>query len=280
MAEGQKKRQVGKGMKPRGNKRFKPQKETRAMVEKVTNEGQVQGAPEPVLEPKVRNETPGNLEPENGTELLQNLEQKEAIVAHDGEYKETLEVPTNIPAAREFQVHPESSDLEAALNESGVIDGEFAEVEEETYIGHGQFVKDGVIYNSNGVSVGMVIDTKSTTGKVIDLETAMAVGTGTVKELEPPCGGVPMGKRPTIAELEELLNRHGSEGVSLETNGAVKLAIGPQPDGSEKFIITIQEGYTDAVRQWAEADGVTVEQWLSDRLYEYVSTYGEPAKGR
>ena len=48
MTEGQKKRQVGKGMKPRGNKRFKPQKETRAMVEKVTNEGQAQGTPEPV----------------------------------------------------------------------------------------------------------------------------------------------------------------------------------------------------------------------------------------
>ena len=53
-----------------------------------------------------------------------------------------------------------------------------------------------------------------------------------------------------------------------------------QPDGSEKFIITVQEGYTDAVRQWAEADGVDVSRWLSDRLYEYISTYGEPAKGR
>ena len=107
MAEGQKKRQVGKGMKPRGNKRFKPQKETRAMVEKVTNEGQAQGTPEPVLEPEVRNETPGNLEPENGPESLQNLEQKEAIVAHDDD---VLEEPNEA-----------GNDLLAALNESGEV---------------------------------------------------------------------------------------------------------------------------------------------------------------
>ena len=56
--------------------------------------------------------------------------------------------------------------------------------------------------------------------------------------------------------------------------------IGPQLDGTTKVVVTIQEGYWEAVQQWAEADGVPVEQWLSDRLYEYISTYGEPAKGR
>jgi len=250
MAEGQKKRQIGKGMKVRGNKRVKKYKEAIKVTTQSTDKGQRVPVIEPVLEAEVRNETPGNLEPEKGSELLQNLEQKEAIVAHDDDAKMS-----------EVRFFENPSELEAALNESSgeVIDAEFFEEEN---------------YDSKGEKVGQVL------GEHDDLETAMAVGTGTVKDLQPPCGGVPMGKRPTIAELEELLNRHGSEGVSLETNGAVKLAIGPQPDGSEKFIITIQEGYTDAVRQWAEVDGVPVEQWLSDRLYEYISTYGEPAKGR
>ena len=223
MAEGQKNRHIGKGMKPRGNQRVKPQREANKVTEHSTDEGQQTPAKEVVLEPEEGNETPGNLEPENGEKPLQNLENSEPIVAHD-------------------------EGLEAALNESGgeVIDAEFADVEQPG----------------------------------ADLETGMAVEAGTVKDLQPPCGGEPRGKRPTIAELEELLNKHGSEGVSLEPNGAVKLATGPQPDGSEKFVITIQEGYPEAVRQWAESDGVPVEQWLSDRLYEYISTYGEPAKGR
>jgi hypothetical protein len=226
MNEGQKKRQIGKGMKARGNKRVKPQKETKMMAQQSTTEGQQIPVLEAVLEPQDVNETPGNLEAEKGEKSLQNLEDSEAIVAHD-------------------------DGLEAALNESGdVIDGEFAEVEESESRPAGD-------HHTVGDDDG-------------DLETAMAVGTGTVAELN----------RPTVAELEELINRHGSEGVSLEPNGTVKLAIGPQPDGSEKFVVTVQEGYTDAVRQWAEADGVPVQQWLSDRLYEYISTYGEPAKGR
>jgi hypothetical protein len=61
-------------MKPRGNKRVKPQKETKTMTEQSTNEGQQVQAQEAVLEPQEGNETPGNLEPENEPESLQNLE--------------------------------------------------------------------------------------------------------------------------------------------------------------------------------------------------------------
>jgi hypothetical protein len=69
--------------------------------------------------------------------------------------------------------------------------------------------------------------------------------------------------------------------VNMDIRGVpTNFHIGLQPDGTTKIIVTIQEGYWEAVQQWAEADGVPVERWLSDRLYEYISTYGEPAKGR
>ena len=63
MAEGQKKGQIGKGMKPIGNKRVKPQKQTKMMAEQSTNEGQQESILEPVLSCQEGNETPGNLDP-------------------------------------------------------------------------------------------------------------------------------------------------------------------------------------------------------------------------
>ncbi len=104
MDEGQKKKHIGRGMKPRGDERVTPPKEIKAMTQQSTTEGQKAPAKEPVLEPQEGNETPGTLEPENGDKLLQNLDSKKATVAHD-------------------------EGLEAALNESGdVIDAEFEEV--------------------------------------------------------------------------------------------------------------------------------------------------------
>jgi hypothetical protein len=99
MAKGQNKRQIGKGMKPRGNKRFKPQKETEEMTEQSTVEGQQTPVPEAILEPEEGNETPGNLESKNGEESFQNLESPEKIVAHD----EGLEAALNQSAGEQPQ---------------------------------------------------------------------------------------------------------------------------------------------------------------------------------
>ena len=105
---------------------------------------------------------------------------------------------------------------------------------------------------------------RCTTDEPVDLETAMAVGTGTVSGFR----GImqPIMQPSIIYEASG-----GKEGLAR---------VGQQPDGSTKVVVTIQEGYFEAVTQWAESDGVPIEQWLSDRLYEYISTYGEPAKGR
>ena len=187
------------------------------MTEKFTVEGQEASSKEVVLESKEGNETPSNLEPENGEKSLQNLENAEAIVAQD-------------------------DGLEAALNESrDVIDAEFREVDESPEL-------EQVLGEPFGT----------------DLETAMAVGTGTVKDFPP--------LSPAQVEvLGKAMRRFAEESTP---------SLGLQPDGSTKVVVSIQEGYWDAVQQWAESDGVPVEQWLSNRLYEYISTYGEPAGKR
>ncbi len=201
MAEGQKSKQIGKGMKPRGNKRFKKQKEVKVVTDQSTIEGQQTSSSDMVLGVPCVNETPGNLEPENGEKSLQNLEKYESIVAHEDVLEEISEA---------------GNELLAALSDSE----EFVKCERcgEEYIeDQGHTTEDDVTLCPK--CWHLCFD-------------------------DPDCH------------------------------------VGTQPDGSEKFIITVQEGYTDAVRQWAEADGVPVQQWLSDRLYEYISTYGEPAKPR
>src|SRR5271157_4468095 len=91
MAEGQKRRTIGKGIKSLGNKRVKPQKETSQMSEQSTTEGQDIGTKEAVLDPQDRNETPYDLEPEKEANSLQNLENSEATVARDESLEAALE---------------------------------------------------------------------------------------------------------------------------------------------------------------------------------------------
>jgi hypothetical protein len=235
MDEGQKKRHIGRGMKPRGNKAVKPQKEAKEMSDHSTTEGQQAPIVEAVLEPKEGNEMGGNLEAENSENPVQNLEKIEATVAQD-------------------------EGLEAALDESGgeVIDAEFAEVDEwPTHCTHGASIKDPC-EKCQAADMG----NKSATDPSRNLQPLIAAQSayGSMKFTEEP-GEMWI----TKDGIKEILKRYG---------------IGEQPDGSCGFIVKVQEGYTDAVRQWAESDGVPVERWLSDRLYEYISTYGAPAQGR
>ena len=63
MAEGQKKGQIGKGMKPIGNKRVKPQKQTKRWRSNPQMRDSRRALLEPVLSCQEGNETPGNLDP-------------------------------------------------------------------------------------------------------------------------------------------------------------------------------------------------------------------------
>lgn len=63
----------------------------------------------------------------------------------------------------------------------------------------------------------------------------------------------------------------------LDLDGA---ELGPQPNGDFRIIVTIPEGYVEGVRQWAESDGLSMEEWLDHRLSDYLETWSSPARGR
>ena len=56
--------------------------------------------------------------------------------------------------------------------------------------------------------------------------------------------------------------------------------LGEQPDGSFNVILRLEEGYIEAVRQWAEAEGLSVEEWVARQFSHYLETWGQPAKSR
>lgn len=113
---------------------------------------------------------------------------------------------------------------------------------------------------------------------VTDLEKALAESAEVIDgEFE----DVDDNPKPTIEMLEKAYGAVSFKGAPAPAMAWLgESALGPQPDGSHKVAVTIQEGYWEAVQQWAEADGVPVEEWLSARLYEYVSTYGQAPRGR
>lgn len=57
-------------------------------------------------------------------------------------------------------------------------------------------------------------------------------------------------------------------------------ALGEQSNGSVKIVTTIPEGYYNAVKDWAESAGLTVEEWIDQCLSQYLETWGQPAQSR
>jgi hypothetical protein len=84
--------------------------------------------------------------------------------------------------------------------------------------------------------------------------------------------------------LGETLSRGGeSATMSAKPGGMTYYSdpkLGEQPDGSFKVAVRIQEGYIGAVKEWAEADGLSIEDWLSSLVHTNIETYGQPAKAR
>jgi len=254
MTEGQSRRRIGTGMKPRGKKQVKPQKEKNSMTEQSTTEGHetlLQGA---VLDPQEGNETPGNLEPENGENGPQNLEEKEPMVAQDAGLEAALEESAAAVDEPQFKTQPipgrEFSDLgvptEEELARSVFEDGKTqapadlkgsSELKNQADV----VIEDGKVTKSRD-SQPLIVAKGS-----IDRE-----------------------------KLEEIRSNPGQ--ISFTPSG-----VGLQPDGSLKVILTIQEGQVESVKSYAESDGtggVSVEQWVSERFFEFLEAYGAPAQRR
>jgi hypothetical protein len=94
---------------------------------------------------------------------------------------------------------------------------------------------------------------------------------------------------PTGADLDAAaeqggyqFKRHPGGKIEYRPNGATPVfsELGLQPDGSFIVPVRIEEGYWNAVKEWAEAVDLTPEQWLYNLVTSNVETYGQPAKGR
>lgn len=87
---------------------------------------------------------------------------------------------------------------------------------------------------------------------------------------------------PSIAEIEDLMSRRGSENVRLEPNGEVIVTpvLGQQADGTFKMVVTIAEGYIDPIKEVAEGDRITPEEWINTRLQEIMDTWWQRAESR
>jgi hypothetical protein len=87
-------------------------------------------------------------------------------------------------------------------------------------------------------------------------------------------------KKPTIAELEELMDKSGGN-VRIDPDGTVTAyPIGERGDGTFGLVVTIPEGMIDPIRGQAESDRVTPEEWVSTRLGEYLDSWWSAPKGR
>lgn len=92
--------------------------------------------------------------------------------------------------------------------------------------------------------------------------------------------------QPTPAEVDKmasvLVREVQKEPLAVERiNNIPRIhSLGEQLNGDFKTVVTIQEGYIEGVRQWAEADGKTMEEWLSDFIAGYLENYGSPARSR
>lgn len=56
--------------------------------------------------------------------------------------------------------------------------------------------------------------------------------------------------------------------------------LGEQPDGSFNVVLTVGEGYIEAIRQEAEAHGKTVKQWCDEQFNFFLQSWWQPPKAR
>jgi hypothetical protein len=112
-----------------------------------------------------------------------------------------------------------------------------------------------------------------TDGKLQILESSVADTTGLEGLL---ASSKESGSGQTEAKPEPNDDKQRLAELICQHNGYV----GEREDGSYGVVVTIGEGYYGAVKEWAEADDLSIEEWLTNLVTSNIETYGQPARGR
>jgi predicted HicB family RNase H-like nuclease len=84
-----------------------------------------------------------------------------------------------------------------------------------------------------------------------------------------------------VVTLPEMMHEDAVKKLELwKQNQVLQSELGEQPDRSFKIAVRLEEGYIEPVRQWAEAEGLSVEEWVARQFSHYLETWGQPAKSR
>lgn len=82
----------------------------------------------------------------------------------------------------------------------------------------------------------------------------------------------------TIEDIEELIGRVP---VHIAPDGQVTaFPIGQRSDGTFGLVVSIPEGLIEPIRQQAESDRVSPEEWVSTRLVEYLESWWSAPQGK
>lgn len=254
-------RRIGAGMKPRGANAGQPQQPVKAAEDPSTDEVQqavvVEGTGEQsegvaeggnLAAESVQNldsENPASVAPECGKPIIfigteEDVASLEALMRDSGRPAEELIQELNIESTEESGYK---------FGFTGFKDLKDVKFTEEGFVDPPQLREQGAT-----IKAPQIADAHGIKGATVDVQE----------------------RNPSIAELEKLLEARGE--VRIEPDGTVRsYPIGERTDGSYGLVVGIREGMIEGIRQWAEADRKTPEEWLSDLIGEYLDTYGSPA---
>ena len=292
-----KKKNLGQGMKPRGN-----QAETEKAEEPVSaDEGQEETSVEAVSEAQGVEQTPNNLEP-----------------VIDGQWEDPR-VAASMPDGHVFQtkeaVSVPSDDLRKLLYDSGEGEPEMQQLPEET-VRHsrGSDNRDRLQYAEESKKLLTAdalrafwhredcvefAETKSDPEKS---DAQKAAETLLVQNLDKFPTAEDLAKYPlyrfdpNTGTKEAVVERVEAtdDGLALYMRepkpdevlyrGMPRVQtldyLGQQSDGTFKLVLSVDEGYIESIKQEAESNGMTAEQWCSQQFNFFLESWWAKPKGR
>ena len=221
-----KKKNLGQGMKPRGN-----QAETEKAEEPVSaDEGQEETSVEAVSEAQEVEQTPNNLEPEFEVDRI------DLYVASPDPSKYTL--------IDSIATKDETVDLRKLLYDSGEGEPEVQRLPEEKSDAQKQ-AEQLLVQNLDAFPT------------------------------EADIANHPLRTFKADSKKLRMFEGFESEGARLTYEG-----LGQQSDGSFKLVLAVDEGYIESIRQEAEANSMTPEQWCSQQFNFFLESWWAKPKGR